>query len=104
VAVSYKDSITPYVLEVSELGEQQTVDNDYITSEEQAAEVAAWVRDMLEHRRNLHGEFRADPRLDLFDVVQVETKYGVVSPVVITNIKYTYSGSFRGSFTGRALA
>jgi hypothetical protein len=104
VAVSYKDSITPYVLEVSELGEQQTVDNDYITSEEQAAEVAAWVRDMLEHRRNISGEFRADPRLDLFDVVQVETKYGVVSPVVITNIKYTYSGSFRGSFTGRALA
>lgn len=104
VAVSYKGATTPYVLDVASVGEQQTVDNDYVTSEEQAEVVAAWVRDVLQHRKTVNGEFRADPRLDVFDVVQVESKYGVISPVVITNIKYSYSGSFKGSFTGRALA
>lgn len=54
-------------------------------------------------REIVSGEFRADPRLDLFDVVTVETKYGKLSPIMITYLKYTYNGSFRAKYEGKAI-
>ena len=93
----------PYVLSVATNGENQTVSNDYIAYGIGANRVAEWVRDVLKSRRKVRGEFRADPRLDLFDVVTVESKYGEISPVVITNITYTFNGSFRGTYEGRVL-
>jgi hypothetical protein len=105
VAVSYKNSEDdPYVLTISSVGEQQTVDNDYITTQEQAAYVAVFVRDALEHRGTVSGEFRADPRLDLFDIISIWSKYGQITPVVITNIKYVYTGSFKASYTGKVIS
>lgn len=102
VSVNYGEEST-HKLVVSESGEQQTVSNDYIYDDTQAALVAAWVRDVLKTRKTISGEFRADPRLDLYDVVNVEDRYGKLLPVAITNIKYTYNGSFKGSYTGRVL-
>lgn len=93
----------PYSLVVATSGEKQTLDNDYIYNQATAQSVAEWVRDTLTSRKTISGEFRADPRLDLFDVVKVESKYGPLESVVITNITYTYNGSFRGSYTGRVL-
>jgi hypothetical protein len=58
---------------------------------------------MWRNRTLVTGEFRADPRLELFDVVQVETKFGTVSPVMITRIKYSYNGAFHGSYEGKVL-
>lgn len=105
IAVSYKGSEdNPYILSVSSVGEQQTVDNDYITTQEQAAYVAEFVRDALEARNTVSGEFRADPRLDLFDIISVWSKYGQIAPVVITNIKYSYSGSFKASYIGKVIS
>ena len=103
VSVDY-GAETPYSLAVSTSGEIQTVLNDFIRSEEQAHFVSEWVRDTLEARKTVSGEYRADPRLDLFDVVIVESKYGAISPVVITNIKYTFNGSFGASYTGKVLS
>lgn len=103
VSVSYGNNLT-YLLNVGSAGETQTVNNPLVSTEAQAAEIAAWVRDTLETRRSVKGEYRADPRLDLFDVVRVESKYGVIAPVAITNIKYTYSGAFAGSYTGRVIS
>lgn len=102
VSVDYGED-TPYELSVFDSGETQTVNNDFINTEVHAEEVARWVRGVLVSRKTISGEFRADPRLDLYDVVTVESKYGRLSPVVITNITYTYNGSFRGSYTGRVL-
>lgn len=93
----------PYELPVASSGEKQTVTNSLIRDEARAMSVAEGVRDILKYRKSVSGEFRADPRLDLFDVVKVESKYGPLEPVVITNITYTYNGSFRGSYTGRVL-
>ena len=93
----------PYLLEVASDGEKQTLTNDYIFNADSAKSVANWVSDTLTSRKTVSGEFRADPRLDLFDVVKVESKYGPLESVVITNITYTYNGSFRGSYTGRVL-
>ena len=64
---------------------------------------AEWVRDMLVSRKTISGEFRADPRLEVLDVVSIESKYGVVEPVALTTVKYTYNGSFRGYYEGRVL-
>lgn len=93
----------PYTLAVSSNGENQTVNNDYIAYGIGANRVAEWVRDVLKSRKKVRGEFRADPRLDLFDVVTVESKYGDITPVVITNITYTFNGSFKGTYEGRVL-
>lgn len=102
VAVTYGEG-DPYKLSVNPSGETQTVTNDYIYNAEYAANVASWVRDVLNPRRTVSGEFRADPRLDLFDIVTVEDKYGEAMTVAITSIKYTFNGAFRGSFTGRVV-
>lgn len=102
VSIAYGED-APYELDVYSSGEVQTVSNDFINTRGHAEQVAAWVRDVLVSRKTVTGEFRADPRLDLYDVVTVESKYGVLSPVVITNITYNYNGSFRGSYTGRVL-
>lgn len=93
----------PYALTINGNYEKQTLTNDYIYTAEAAEAVAEWVRDVLTSRKTVSGEFRADPRLDLFDIVTVESKYGPLAPVVITNITYTYNGSFRGSYAGRVL-
>jgi hypothetical protein len=93
----------PYSLTIASDGEIQTVTNDYIHTQGAAQAVATWVSDVLKNRKIVSGEFRADPRLDLFDVVTVESKYGVITPVVITNITYTFNGSFRGTYEGRVL-
>lgn len=92
---------TPYVLSVGSTGETQTVDNLLIGDWYQ--DVAEWIRDTLSTRKTVKGEYRADPRLDLFDRVVVQSKYGDIINVAITDIKYSYSGSFKGSYEGRVL-
>ncbi len=94
---------TPYVLRAGSNGEQQTLTNDFISTAENAEKVASWVYDVLKNRKTISGEFRADPRLELYDIVSVEDRYGRLLTVAITNIKYTFNGSFRGTFTGRIL-
>lgn len=103
VSVTYGGNLS-HVLDVGSTGETQTVNNPLVSTEEQATEIAAWVRDTLESRRSVKGDYRADPRLDLFDVVRVESKYGAIEPVAITNIKYTYNGAYAGSYTGRVIS
>lgn len=103
VSVSYGDNLN-YVLGVGSAGETQTVNNPLVGTQAQAAEIAAWVRDTYEVRRSVSGEYRADPRLDLFDIVQVESKYGRIAPVAITSVKYTFNGAFAGSYTGRVIS
>lgn len=103
VSVDYGEAI-PYELAVSSSGEVQTISNDFIVAEDQAADVAAWTRDMLSSRKTISGEFRADPRLDLFDVVTIESKFGAFAPVVITDVQYTYNGSFKATYVGQVIS
>lgn len=101
VSVAYGDNT--YVLDVASSGETQTVSNPLVTTNAVAENIAVWVRDMLKRRTVVTGEFRANPCLDVFDVVAVESRYGLIAPVVITDIKYSYSGAFRASYTGREI-
>lgn len=102
VSVDYGGE-TAHELNVATAGEVQTLSNDYIQNESSAVTVAEWVRDVLKTRKTVSGEFRADPRLDAYDIVTVEDRYGNALKVVITNIKYTFNGAFHGSFTGRIM-
>lgn len=89
------------VAENAPTGEIQKVDNKLITDELMARHVAEWVRETLKGRRTLSGEYRADPTLDVFDMIAVESKYGVNNAVYITSIEYSYTGAFRGKYEGR---
>lgn len=105
VAVDYGGD-SSYSLDVARDGEIQSVTNNYINNEDAAEAVAEWVSGVLKNRKTVIGEFRADPRLDLYDIVLVESKYSTYDeplPVVITSIKYDFNGSFRGSYEGRVL-
>ena len=102
VEVSY-GSEGQYTLPISTSGEVQTVNNDFIGSEADARRVATATATVLEGRKTISGEFRADPRLDALDVVSVESKFAT-NPVVISEIEYsTTGGGFLGKFTGRVV-
>lgn len=88
------------VVTVGTVGETQTVKNALISSE-RAQTVAQWAADYLENRKELSGEFRADPRLDALDRVTNINQFAT-STVLVTKIEYTYNGAFRGNYEGRA--
>lgn len=105
VSVSYADNQTYLITPpLGYTGEVQTVSNPLVADVTQASKIAQWVADMLKTRTVVSGEYRADPRLDVFDVVSVQSsKYGSLTPMVITDIKYNYAGSFKATYTGRVL-
>lgn len=94
----YGDAVTVYPF--SSTGESQTLSNDFILEKGQADTIAKWVCDSLRSRQQISGEFRGDPKFDLFDVVGVESKYGTIAGVVLTDIKYSFTGAFRVSYSG----
>jgi hypothetical protein len=99
VAVTYYGnalSVYPF----SSTGEIQTLSNEFILEKGQADAIAKWVCDSLRTRQQIKGEYRGDPCLDLFDVVSVESKYGTIAGVVLTDIKYTFTGAFRATYSG----
>ena len=99
VSVTYYDNaVTVYPFSGS--GEVQTLNNEFIRTKEQAEVIAKWVCDSLRTRQQISGEYRGDPRLDLFDVVSIESKYGTIAGVVLTDIKYTFTGAFRATYSG----
>ncbi len=90
------------VFNASALGEVQKLSNPLITTQQTAMKLAEWTAGILSCRRTLSGEYRADPRLDALDIVTVENKYAT-QKVVVTEIKYTFNGAFRGYYEGRAI-
>ena len=94
----YGNEVTLYPF--SAWGETQTLNNEFIATKQQANEIAKWVCDSLRTRQQIKGEFRGDPRFDLFDVVRIESKYGTIAGVVLTDIKCSFTGAFRIAYSG----
>lgn len=86
---------------VGRAGETQPLSNPLV-SQQHAPAVAAWVAEYLQNRRTLTGSFRADPRLDPLDLVENENQFAK-STVLVTEVKFTYNGAFRGSYKGRSV-
>lgn len=82
-------------------GQNQSMQNDLIQSQEQAQKVADWVNETIGGRNNVSGEYRADPRADLFDAVRISSKYGTIQAMAVTDIKYEYTGCFKGTYAGK---
>jgi hypothetical protein len=85
-----------------EKGEIQRVENPLITTAERALVIGAWVKDYLSNRKILSSEWRADPRLDVMDIISSENKFGT-DTVRMTSVKYSYAGAFRGTGEGRVI-
>lgn len=83
-------------------GETVSVDNPLITSQDRAVAIGSWVEAYMKNRMTLSSEWRADPRLDALDIVDNENDYGN-NKVIMTNVKYSYNGAFRGSGEGRVV-
>lgn len=81
-------------------GEVQDVQNPFVSTA-QAPAYAAWIAAYLAKRKNLTGEFRADPRLDALDRVSITNQFAT-NNVLITSIRYNYNGAFKGEYEGRA--
>jgi hypothetical protein len=90
-------------LSVGSVGEVQTVDNDFVTTQADARRVAEATAELLRGRKTISGEFRADPRLDATDLVTVESKFAT-NTVIISDIEYSATGGgFHGRYTGKVV-
>lgn len=80
-------------------GEVEYIDNPLITNAQSAErsteKVASWIS-------NANGfelsEYRADPRLDAGDSIEIGDYYAVIE-----SVKYKFTGMFRGSISGRCV-
>ncbi len=87
-----------------EVGEIQTVDNPMLLTEADALRVGEKAKEILENRKVISGEFRADVRLDCLDPIIVTSKYAS-NIIAVTEVRYsTTGGAFRGKYTGRVVS
>ena len=80
-------------------GDVKTIDNTFIAN---AEAVGIWILRALQRRRSISGSWRADPCLDIYDVVAVTNKYST-DTIQITGLDLSFAGSFSGSYTGTIL-
>lgn len=97
-----KSSKTDVVTPSGVKGEEISLDNPLITSTERAAVIGQWVKRYLGNRSSVAPSWRADPRLDVLDVVKVQTDYDSYDTIV-TGVTYTYNGAFRGTAEGKVM-
>ena len=102
VVVDYGDN-QKITLSNSNSGEVQTISNAMIQTQNDAVRVGQAAVNLLTGRKTISGEYRADPRMDVLDMIAVQSKYST-NDVVVTDVTYTTTGgAFRGRFTGRAV-
>ena len=92
------------ILPHSATGEVQTIDNELIVTQNDAQRVGEKAIEILQNRKVISGEFRADMRLDCLDSIIVTSKYAS-NIIALTDVEYsTNGGSFRGKYTGRVVS
>ena len=92
---------TMWTENVASAGEVVGINNPVITQEDNATDVGGWAASVLRRRNLIKGSYRPDPRLDVLDVVSIESKYSEKFIAAVTEITYEYNGAFRGQYTGR---
>lgn len=97
-----KESGTNVVVEVGVDGEVVSLDNPLITSYDRAVVIGNLVADYLKNRITLKSSFRADPRLDVLDIVTNVNDYNA-NKMRVTNVSYEYNGAFRGTVEGKVV-
>lgn len=103
LSVGYGTEDGLVIIDVGEKGETQTISNPLICTEADALRVGETAKALLENRKVISGDFRADLRMDVLDVVLVASKYAS-NAIGVTNIAYsTTGGCFRAKYTGRVI-
>ena len=85
-------------------GETQTIDNPMLNTEEDALRVGRRAAEVLNNRKVITGDFRADVRLDCLDPIIVTSKYAS-NIIAITDVHFsTTGGAIQGKYTGRVVS
>ena len=85
-------------------GEIQSIDNTLLVTEEDATRVGEKAIEILQHRKVISGEIRADVSLDCLDGVIVTSRYSS-SIIALTGLEYSINGGgIRGKYTGRVVS
>jgi hypothetical protein len=104
VVVEYGEERRNISIYVNSRGEVQTIQNPLIATDLDALRVGRVAADLLENRKVISGEYRADMRMDALDQVMVISKYAS-NIVCMTDVEYsTTGGAFRGKYTGRVVS
>lgn len=105
IAVSYgSEEENILTIGVANSGETQTVSSPFIQTEADAIRVGEAAKNLLENRKVISGEFRADLRMDVLDIVLVASKYSS-NAIGVTNVMYsTTGGAFKANYTGRVIS
>lgn len=90
-----------WVENVATSGEVISINNPLISTVENAEAVGKWAKSILCCRNIFSGSYRPDPRVDALDIIEIDSKYGASFNVAVTDIIYSYAGSFRGEYTSR---
>lgn len=102
VVVNVTDNVPMGSATLGTSGKQLSLDNPLVQNQADANALAEWVKSVVENRVLLSGEYRADPRADAVDKITVQNKYAS-SLMIITDMKYSFSGSFHGQYSGRVI-
>lgn len=97
-----KSETTDLIVPIGTVGETIVIDNPLIVDNERATAIGTWVGTHLSHRMSLAPTWRADVRLDALDVVTHRNQYRDES-LLVTGVKFTYNGAFRGTGEGKVI-
>ena len=100
-SVSVNDGLWTEI--IAPTGEAVSITNALIKQVDNATHVGRWAAAVLRNRNLIKGSYRPDPRLDVLDIVSVESKYSTGFVAAITEITYEYNGAFRGQYVGREI-
>jgi hypothetical protein len=92
-----------WVETVAPTGETIEITNPMVTQTDNATHVGRWAAAVLRCRNIVRGSYRPDPRLDVLDVISVESKYSRNFVAAVTEVTYEYNGAFRGQYVGREI-
>lgn len=95
-----KSSKTDVVTQGGAKGEEVSLDNPLITDLGRASIIGAWVMEHLGNRMSISPSWRADPRLDVLDIVRVQLGNDTYD-TRLTDVNFTYNGAFRGTAEGK---
>lgn len=92
-----------WVENIAPTGETITISNPLIVQKDNATHVGRWASAVLNKRNIVKGSYRPDPRLDVLDIISIQSKYSKNFIAAVTEITYEYNGAFRGQYVGREI-
>jgi hypothetical protein len=96
-----KDDENYYTKSLNDTGERVTFENQLISTEEHAKEVAEWLGNYYSNNVSYEVSFRGEPRLNATDIIHMESDYLNNLQVEIEQHDFTYNGAFGGKLSLR---